>query len=67
MVSYAFKHASQSLSEGPFLVTLHITVSFLLTVYAIIKITIRGSTVPLHEFAAKQPKEENKLEVKNFL
>ena len=31
------------------------------------KITRRGTTVPLHESAAKQSKKEHKLEVKNFL
>ena len=30
---------------------------FQLIVYDIIKITWRGITVPLHEFAAKQPKK----------
>ena len=39
--------------------SLHVAVSFQLIVHAIIKITIRGTTVPLYEIAAKQPK--NKL------
>ena len=34
--------------------------------YAIIKITIRVSPVPLHEFAAKQLKKGLKVEVKKF-
>ena len=40
---------------------------FQLIVYAIIKMTRRGTTVPLYELAAKQPKKEYKLGVKNFL
>ena len=32
-----------------------------------IKSTIRGTIVPLYEFAAKQPKKEHKLEVKKIL
>ena len=47
--------------------TLHVAVSFLLIVYAIIKITIRGTTVSLYKFAAKQPKKELELGVKIFL
>ena len=39
---------------------------FQLIVYAIIKITRRGTTVPLYELAAKQPKKEHKLGVKDF-
>ena len=35
-------------------------------VYAIIKITRRGTTVPLYEFAAKQPEKEDKLSFKIF-
>ena len=30
---------------------------FQLIIYAIIKITIRGNTVPFYKFAAKQPKK----------
>ena len=37
--------------------TLHVAVCFQSIVYAIIKITIRGTTVPLYEFVAKQPKK----------
>ena len=40
---------------------------FQLIVYAFIKITRRGTTLPLYEFAAWQPKKEHKLGVKNFL
>ena len=46
---------------------LHNGLQFQLIVYAIIKITRRGTTVPLYEFAAKQPIKEHKLGVKNFL
>ena len=46
---------------------LHDTLQFQLIVFAIIKMTGRGTTVPLYEFAAKQPKKEYKLEVKNYL
>ena len=35
--------------------------------YAIIQITGRGTTVPLYELAAKQPKRDFELRVKNFL
>ena len=35
--------------------TLHITAPFQLIVYAYIKITLRGTTLPLYEFVAKQP------------
>ena len=38
--------------------------SFQLIIYTIIKITIRGTTVPLYEFVAKQAKKN--IEVKNF-
>ena len=34
--------------------------------YAIIQITWQGTTIPLYEFATKQPKKEHKLEVKIF-
>ena len=37
--------------------------AFQFKVYAIIKITLRGTTIPLCEFAAKQPKKEPKLGV----
>ena len=40
--------------------------SFQLIVYAFVKITIKGTTVPLYEFATKQPKKEHKLVVKNL-
>ena len=36
-------------------------------VYGIIKITTRGTTVPLYKLAAEQPKKEPKQGVKNFL
>ena len=38
---------------------LHHTLHFQLIVYAIIEVTIRGTTVPVYEFAAKQPKKKN--------
>ena len=41
--------------------------SFQLIVFANIKITISGTTVPLYEFTAKQPKKELELGVKMFL
>ena len=44
----------------------HDMLQFQLIVYAIIKTTKRGTTVPLYECAAKQPKKEHKLGVKNF-
>ena len=49
------------IKEQSWLATLHVTVSFQLIVYAIIEITIRGTTVHLYEFAAKQPKKDHKL------
>ena len=45
---------------------LHDTLQVQLIVYAIIKITRRGTTVPLYEFADKQPKKEYKLGGKKF-
>ena len=45
----------------------HDTLQFQLIVYAIIKITRRGTTEPLYEFAAKQLKKQHKLGVKIFL
>ena len=36
---------------------LHYTLQFQLIVYAVIKITRRGTTVPLYEFATKHPKK----------
>ena len=41
--------------------------SFQLIVYAIIKITIRGTTGPVYEFVTKQPKKEHELGVKIML
>ena len=40
-------------------------INFQLTVYAFIKIIIRGTTVPHYEFAAKQPRKEHKLSGNN--
>ena len=40
---------------------------FQLIAYATIIITTRGTTVPIYELAAKQPKKEHKLGVRNFL
>ena len=36
---------------------LHDMLQFQLIIYAIIKITKRGTSIPLYEFAAKQPKK----------
>ena len=42
-------------------------VQFQLIINAIIKITRRGTTVPLNQFVTKQPKKEHKLGLKIFL
>ena len=55
------------LKEQSCLAKRHVVVSFQLIAYAIVKITTKDTTLPLYEFAAKQPKKEPSLEVKNFL
>ena len=52
--------------QHSWLTTLRIAASFQLIIYAIITISIRGSTVPLYVFAATQPKKEHKPGVKIF-
>ena len=46
--------------------TLHVVVSFQLIVYSTIKITERGTAMPLYEFNAKQPRKELKNRGKIF-
>ena len=45
------------LEEQSWLATLHVALSIKFIVYAILKITRKGTTVPLYEFAARQPKK----------
>ena len=49
-----------SFYKKSWLATLRVAASFQSIVYAIIKITRRGTIVPLYEFAAKQPKKNLK-------